>query len=99
MHLHTLRLVRIIADPSQTAAIVALLAARGARTCLHSSVATSDPERSRATAQPALTLTESLVSALDAEAILRAVHDELQPYHAAVAYAVEAQAYLREQRL
>jgi hypothetical protein len=99
MHLHTLRLVRIVADPAHTAAIVALLTARGAHTCLHSSVATSDPEHARSTARPAFTLTESLVSALDAETILRAVHDELQPHQAIVAYAVEAQAYLREQRL
>ncbi|HEY0929271.1 MAG TPA: hypothetical protein VGE27_05080 [Gemmatimonas sp.] len=97
MHLHTLRLVRIIADPSLTDAVVALLTARGAHTCLHSSVATSDGEV--ATARPAFTLTESLVSALDAESILRAVHDELQPHHAVLAYAVEAHAYLREQRL
>ncbi|WP_337169766.1 hypothetical protein [Gemmatimonas aurantiaca] len=100
MHLHSLRLVRIVADHTVVDEIAALLAATGAHTCVYGQVTRApDTETPEAALREWLVLIEALVSPSDAEAILRVVHDELQPRHAIIAYAVEAYAFLREQRL
>lgn len=95
MHLHQLRLIRIVADSSLTADIAGVLAASGVRDAVHLAIAARPSDG----AEMLLTLTEALASPSDAEAALGALHDGLQARHAIIAYAVDAHAFLREQRL
>ena len=98
MHLHPLRLVRIVAEKTLTEQITSLLASLGVRGYTHFDVAGFGEHgvRPGTTPDTANVLIEVLTSEPEAERILLRVQAAFLPQHALIAYALEARALQRE---
>jgi nitrogen regulatory protein PII len=101
MHLHTLRLVRIVAEKRLADDLVALLVASGVRGYTYYDAAGfgQHGHRRGATDADANIIIESLVTDTDAEAILTRVHETFLPRSSLVAYVLEARTLQREKFL
>jgi nitrogen regulatory protein PII len=101
MHLHTLRLVRIVAEKRLADDLVALLVASGVRGYTYYDAAGfgQHGHRRGSSDTDANIIIETLVGDADADAILARVHELFLPRHSLVAYVLEARTLQREKFL